>query len=77
VFHTIEFRAGFTADVAVSARQRLERVRIRKGTQVCVHLMPRIIETTQGPVETADICFEDGSVAHAVPFEVFRFVEQD
>ena len=50
-------------------------VRIRKGDRVHAHLVPRVVETVTGPIEAADLCFEDGSVAQEVPFEWFRFVE--
>jgi hypothetical protein len=73
--HPIEFGASFIADLAVAPAQRLERVRIPKGTRVPVSLRPYIVETDGGPVEVADLRFEDGTVALAVPFEHFRFLD--
>jgi hypothetical protein len=75
MYHPIEFCTDFTLDLEVSPKHRLERVRIRKGTRVAAGVLPYVVETDQGPVEVADLCFEDGSVARRVPFEQFRFVE--
>ncbi len=75
MYHLIEFIADFIADLEVSPRQSLERVRVRKGTRVFVGLCPYIVETASGPVEVADLYFEDGTVARQVCFERFHFVE--
>ncbi len=75
MYHLIEFSAAFTADLAVSPKQRLERVRIQKGMRAYAYPLPYVIETSQGPVEVADLCFDDGSVAREVRFERFRFVD--
>jgi len=75
MYHLIEFNAAFAVDVEVSPKQRLERVRLGKGTRVYAYLMPKVVETAQGPMEVADICFEDGSITREVPFEQFRFVD--
>jgi hypothetical protein len=74
VYHLIEFRTPFTADVATSPRDRLHQLRIEKGTQFYVHLLPHTVQTPLGPVEVADMCWEDGSVAREVPYARFRFV---
>jgi hypothetical protein len=75
MYHPIEFCTGFTADVEISPRQRLERVRVRKGLRVYAHLLPYVVETAQCPVEVADLCFEDGSVTRQIPYGNFRFLE--
>ncbi len=75
MYHLIEFNASFTADLEVSPKQRLERLRVRKGTRANVCLRPYVVETAGGPVEVADLFFEDGTVTRLVPFEQFRFVE--
>jgi hypothetical protein len=73
--HLIECCTAFTADLAISPRQRLERLRVQKGTRVYASLRPYVVETAAGPVEMADICFDDGAVAHQVRFEWIRFVD--
>lgn len=75
MFHLIEFKTGFLADLEISPRQRLERLRIQKGTRAHVRLRPSVLETAEGPVEVADLYFEDGTVTRQVPFDRFRFVE--
>jgi hypothetical protein len=75
MYHTIDVCTGFITDVEVSPTQRLERLRLRKGTQVAVSLRPYVVEEADGLVEVADLYFEDGSVARGVRFEQFRFAE--
>jgi hypothetical protein len=75
MYHRIEFNTAFITDLEVSPKQRLERLRIHKGTQAYVSLRPYIVETAGGPVEVADLYFEDGTVTRRVGFELFRFVE--
>jgi len=74
MYHTIEFAAEFTTDLEVSPKHPLERLRIRKGTRVRVQIKPYVEETEEGPVEMADLFFEDGSATRKVPFAQFRFV---
>lgn len=76
MYHTIEFTDGFTADLEISPRHRLERLRIRKGSRACVHLEPYVRETPLGPVEVADLYFADRTVTRGVPFEQFRLVDE-
>jgi hypothetical protein len=75
MYHLIEFCSAFTADLEVSPKQRLERLRIQKGTRAYVGLQPYVVETAGGPVEVADLYFEDGTVTRRVRFDQFRFVE--
>jgi hypothetical protein len=75
MYHAIEFCSAFIADLEVSPNQRLERLRIRKGTRARVHLLPYVEETPRGPVEVADLCFDDGTLVRQVRYERFRFVE--
>jgi hypothetical protein len=74
--HLIEFCKAFSIDVEISPRDRLERVKIRAGTIVRAQVAPTVVETAGGPVEVADLYFDDGFVARAIPFEHFRFVEE-
>jgi hypothetical protein len=75
VYHTIEFAVEFVADVEVSPKQPLERVRLRKGSRLRVQVRPHVVETEDGPVEVADLFFDDGTATRNVPFASFAFVE--
>jgi hypothetical protein len=74
VYHTIQFAVGFVADVEVSPRQPLERVLLRPGRCRRAQVRPGVIETDYGPVEVADLVFEDGTATRRVPFAYFAFV---
>jgi hypothetical protein len=73
--HLIEFCSAFTTDREVSPKQRLERLRVQKGMRAYASLHPYVMETGEGPVEVADLYFEDGTVTRRVRFEQLRFVE--
>jgi hypothetical protein len=73
--YVIEFVADMIADLERPPRKWVERVRLHRGQTSIVRLMPRIQETSAGPVEAADLYFADGSVAREVPYEQFRFVD--
>jgi hypothetical protein len=75
MYHLIEFNTAFNADVEISPKQRLERLRVRKGTRAYVRLRPFVVETAGEFDEVADLFFEDGAVIRQVPYERFRFVE--
>jgi hypothetical protein len=75
MYHRIEFCTAFVVDLVVSARQRMERVRIEQGMRAYASVHPYVIETGRGPVEAADLWFEDGSVARGVRYEQFRFTD--
>ncbi len=75
MFHTIEFFTDFVADLEVSRSKPLERVLIRKGSRVRAQLRPYVVETIHGPVEVADLFFEDGSCTRTVPFACVSFVD--
>ncbi|HYT88183.1 MAG TPA: hypothetical protein VEL76_05650 [Gemmataceae bacterium] len=74
MYHTIEFTTEFTGDREISRKQPLERVLFKIGTQVPVQLRPYVVEAEDGPVEVADLFFEDGTATRQVPFSYFRFV---
>jgi hypothetical protein len=75
MYHLIEFNTAFSADLEISPKRRLERLRVRRGARAYVSLRPYVVETARGFNEVADLFFEDGSVTSQVPFEWFRFVE--
>ncbi len=75
MYHTIAFLDDFLADLEVSPQQPLERLLIRKGSVRRVQLKPYVVETTDGPVEVADLFFDDGTTTRAVPFAILCFPE--
>jgi hypothetical protein len=75
MFHAIQFTTELTVDVELSRKQPLERVRIREGSRLRAEIKPYVVETDDGPVEMADLFFEDGTATRLVPFSCFFFVE--
>jgi hypothetical protein len=73
VYHTIRFGIEFVADLEVSPKQPLERVRVRKGDCLQAQVRPHVVETGEGPVEVADLFFKDGTATRNVPFAYFAF----
>jgi hypothetical protein len=75
MYHNIEFISEVNGDREISPKQPLERVRLEKGARRRVQIKPYVMETGNGPMEVADLFFEDGSATRQVPFEFFRFVD--
>ena len=75
MYHTIEFAAEFLADFEISPKHRLERRLIRRGTRLQAQVRPYVVKGRGGPVEVADLFFEDGTAIRMVPFAWFSFVE--
>jgi hypothetical protein len=75
MFHTIEFVTEFMVDLEVSPKDRLERLLLHKGARLQAQIKPYVLETADGPVEVADVFFEDGTTARTVPFACFFFVD--
>jgi hypothetical protein len=75
MYHTIEFHKTLTLDVEISRKQPLERVSLRQGTRLRAQIRPYVVETEDGPVEIADLFFEDGTATRGVRFALFCFVE--
>jgi hypothetical protein len=74
VYHLIEFVADCCTDLERGSHHPLEQVGLHRGTRRRVQLRPHVIEDETGPVEVADLFFEDGSAARNVPFSVFTFM---
>jgi hypothetical protein len=53
----------------------LERVQIRNGDRLPAQIKPYVVETAEGPIEVADLFFEDGTATRQVPFAYFAFVD--
>lgn len=73
MYHNLVFFKDLTVDLEISPKQPLERVLIQKGTRLRAQIKPHVLETDSGPVEVADLFFEDGSATRTVPFEFFAF----
>jgi hypothetical protein len=75
MYHTIEFAVDLHIALARSPRDRLERVLLRRGDRVPAQLHPHVTESDYGPVEVADLFFEDGTAVHNVPYACVRFLD--
>jgi hypothetical protein len=75
MFHNIQFTEDLVFDLEVGPGQPCERVRVHKGTRMPAQLRPYVVEVRDGPVEVADLFFEDGTVARMVPFAYLFFTD--
>jgi hypothetical protein len=75
MYHTIEFAEEMMVDLEISPRRWLEQMLIRRGTRLQAQIKPYIVEAEDGPVEVADLFFDDGTTTRMVPFESFSFVD--
>jgi len=76
MYHTIVFRAHGLVELEMPGKARLVQVLMKVGVRVRAKIKPYVVESAQGPVEVADLFSEDGSVARAVRFAFFRFVDE-
>ena len=74
--HVIEFRLRGLAELETPGRSHLEQLVIKQGTRLSAQIKPYVVETKRGPVEVADLLFEDGSVARSVRMATFSFVDE-
>ncbi len=75
MYHVVQLTADLWLDLERSPSHPLERVLLRRGTRRLAQLRPHVVETEEGPVEAADLFFEDGTVARGVPFACFTFAD--
>jgi hypothetical protein len=75
MFHTVEFVVDLHMAVGRSPGERLEMVVLRRGDRLPAQLRPHVVECFGGPVEVADLLFEDGTAVPNVPFACFSFVD--
>jgi hypothetical protein len=73
MYHTIEFLVDVKLDLERSPKQPLERLLLRHGTRMRAQLRPHVVETVDGPVEAADLFFEDGTATRNIAFRCFAF----
>ena len=76
MYHTIEFRLKGLAELETPGKPQLERLLIEQGTRLNAQIKPRVVESERGPDEVADLFLEDGSVARAVRYATFIFVDE-
>jgi hypothetical protein len=72
MYHTVQF----TADLDRSPGDGLDRVVLSSGDRRRARLRPHVIEAADGPMEVADLLFEDGTSVRSVPFACFRFIDR-
>jgi hypothetical protein len=75
MYHTLEFAFDLWVDLERSPGDRLERLPLRQGERRHAQLRPHVVELPTGPVEAADLFFDDGTAARGVPFACFAFVD--
>jgi hypothetical protein len=75
MYHTIQFTTDAVLDLEISRKQPLERLRVRRGTRLRAQIRPYVVEAEGGPVEVADLFFEDGTSTRTVPWECLSFAE--
>ncbi|HMF19058.1 MAG TPA: hypothetical protein VKE98_17750 [Gemmataceae bacterium] len=75
MYHCITFLADVIVDVEISPTNWLERLLILQGSHLQAQIKPYVVETANGPVEVADLFFEDGTATRRVPFAYFSFVD--
>jgi hypothetical protein len=75
MYHTIAFAADLILDLEISPQHWLERTVIRRGRKVKAQIRPHVVEMSEGPVEVADLFFEDGTTARNIRFDSFSFVD--
>jgi hypothetical protein len=75
MYHALQMVSDRWVDLQRSPRHRLERLLLRRGTRLPAQVRPYVVEAADGPVETADLFFADGTAARGVPFACFAFVD--
>lgn len=73
--HAIEFCWIVLAELDRPEYAYPQRVVIKEGTRLQAHIKPYVAESPDGPIEVADLHLVDGSVARAVRFAAFRFLD--
>ena len=77
MYHTIRFAAEFVALPEIPPPPCRQRALLRKGDHLKAQVRPYVVETRRGPVEVADLLFEDGSMTRGVPYRCLAFVDGD
>jgi hypothetical protein len=75
MYHFIKFSGDCKLDLEVPGKRYLEQLLVPAGTGMHAQLKPYVVETVLGPVEVADLFFDDGTTSRMVPFGCFVFAE--
>jgi hypothetical protein len=75
MYHTIEFTSGSRHDLEGSRKAPQGKQAVRQGARRQARLRPYVVETRSGPIEVADLHFDDGTALHGIPFACFFFVD--
>jgi hypothetical protein len=76
VFHTIEFAVDVVIDFEGNSKnRRRKQTMLRKGHRQRAETRPYVVETNDGPVEVADLFFDDGTACRSVPYSCFSFLD--
>jgi hypothetical protein len=76
MYHSIEFARNLLAELDIPGEGRTPRVLIDKGTRLKAEIRPYVVESARGPIEVADLLLEDDTLARAVAFASFRFLDE-
>jgi hypothetical protein len=76
MYHNIEFRLKAVAAVEADGTGRMQQVVIKPETRLRAHVKPHVVESDFGPIEAADLFFEDGTIARGVRFASFHFLDE-
>jgi hypothetical protein len=75
LYNAVEFVADWLGELEGGCCHTLGRVLLRRGTWLRARIQPRVVETSQGSAEVADLLFEDGTAVCGVPFAAFVFAD--
>jgi hypothetical protein len=76
MYHLIQFATKTLLDLEVCHSDKPVQVVVKKGSRLRARVQPHVLETANGPVEVADLLFEDGYSARQIRFECFSFVDE-
>ena len=76
MYHVIEFVRAWWVNLERGPGRPVEQVLLARGSRLRAELRPHVLECGWGLMEAADLFFEDGSVAHDVPFASLTFVDR-
>jgi hypothetical protein len=75
LYNAVEFVADWLGELEGGCHQSLGWVLLRRGTWRRARIRPRVVETSRGPAEVADLLFENGTAVRGVPFAAFVFTD--
>jgi len=75
MYHTIKFKVEMMVELGPSSQDSTGLLVFHEGTVRQAQIRPYVIEEEGGPVEVADLYFEDGTAAAGVHYEWFSFVD--